>query len=63
MSKYSLSFNKHDAAEAYRKIEKLETKLGLTLDWKKIKRQNGDNVALIINILERDAAKLEKVSQ
>ena len=55
MSKYDIYFTKQDALKCYKRLEELEKELGLNLDWKKVKRQNGDNIHTLLGILERKA--------
>jgi len=60
MSKYSIFYNKEDEKIAHKQIAEMEKSLGLQLDWKKVKRMNGDNIATLQGILERRMLKEEK---
>ena len=53
MGKYSIHSTKEDYRKLYEKLEVLEIKTEKNLDWKKIKRQSYDSVAMIVDILER----------
>jgi len=59
MSKYNLYFTKEDAKKAYALLEDLEKKLKVELNWKAIKRQSGDSIATIIDILKRQLRNQE----
>ena len=59
MAKYDFYFTKEDAQKAYAKIKDLEAKLGLSLDWKRVKNQSGDSIAYLINYLERELSERE----
>jgi len=54
MTKYSFSYTKEDEKIAYQELERLEKELDTPLNWKKIKRQNGDNIALLISMLKKE---------
>ena len=59
MSKYNIYFTKEDAKKAYALLEDLEKKLKVELNWKAIKRQSGDSIATIIDILKRQLRNQE----
>ena len=57
MGKYTIHSTKEDYAKLYEKLEVLEVIKKTKLDWKKIKRQSYDSVAMIVDILERRKVK------
>ncbi len=57
MGKYDFGYTKADEVIAREELRNLERELGVKLDWKKMNRMNGDNMAVTLSILRR---RLEK---
>jgi hypothetical protein len=53
MSKYTIHSTKEDYRKIYSVIEELESKLNMTLNWKKVKRARYDSLATMVSVLER----------
>jgi hypothetical protein len=50
--KYTIHSTKSDFQELYEYISKLETKLGITLNWKKVKAASFDSLTVLMHGLE-----------
>jgi hypothetical protein len=54
MPKYTIHSTKEDYDKVYEEIKTFEPLLGYDLDWKKIKKQNLDNLSFLISALKRE---------
>jgi len=59
--KYTIHSTREDYRKMYEHIAKLESKLNMTLNWKKVKRASYDSLAVLVHGLEnRFADKIIK---